>query len=92
MRVNGSGGGSLAVEIAGVDDDEPAMREKAHWYLSHAVDVVWIVVPNTREIIVLGANFESRLRSGQRMPSNEKLPELSPEVTSFFAQLDRAAP
>ncbi|HEY6562580.1 MAG TPA: Uma2 family endonuclease [Polyangiaceae bacterium] len=43
----------LAVEIAGRDDYEPALTEKAGWYLGHGVDVVWIVLPETGEVVVL---------------------------------------
>jgi Uma2 family endonuclease len=82
----------LAVEIAGADDDEPAMREKARWYLSHDVEIVWIIVPSTREVIVIGSNHEWRLHRGQPIPPTEKLPGLSPDVASFFVQLDRSTP
>jgi hypothetical protein len=40
----------LAVETAGEDEDEPALRDKARWYLSHGVSVVWIVLPDRREV------------------------------------------
>src|SRR6266516_1514782 len=38
----------LAVEIAGQEEEEVVLREKARWYLSHGVSVVWVVLPASR--------------------------------------------
>ncbi|MGH9334670.1 MAG: Uma2 family endonuclease, partial [Vicinamibacteria bacterium] len=45
----------LAVEVAGPDDgdSESALLEKARWYLGVGVEVVWILIPSTREAIVV---------------------------------------
>jgi Uma2 family endonuclease len=40
----------LAVEVAGEDEGEDDLREKARWYLGHGVAVVWIVLPEHREL------------------------------------------
>jgi len=80
----------LAVEIGGVDDDEPAMRDKARWYLQHGVKVVWVVLPDTREVLVLGKDAESRHARGQHLPQIAEIPDLSPDVGSFFLQVDRS--
>ena len=79
----------LAVEIAGEDEDEQALRHKARWYLSHVVAVVWIVLPETRELLVVQAGGESRHARGQRLPEAASLPDLAPEVDAFFLQLDQ---
>ncbi len=77
----------LAVEIAGQEDSESQLREKARWYLDHAVRCVWLLIPETREVIMLSGEPERRLRWGDRMPPVEGLPGLEPLVSDLFAQL-----
>jgi Uma2 family endonuclease len=77
----------LAVEVAGRDDDETSLREKAAWYLGHGVAVVWIVLPSPRRVIVLDASGEAGIDAGGCLPPHAALPGLEPEVASFFAQL-----
>jgi len=79
----------LAVEVSGEDEEEQALRDKARWYLEHGVKVVWLVLPDTREVLVLSATGETRLALGQTLPANEQLPYLQPAVAQLFAQLDR---
>jgi Uma2 family endonuclease len=76
----------LAVEVAGQDDGEAHLREKAGWYLSVGVAVVWLVLPDTREVIVMTADGEARHRSGA-LPAHPALPDLAPPVADFFRQL-----
>jgi Uma2 family endonuclease len=78
----------LAVEVAGQDEDETALRLKAEWYLTRGVLVVWIVLPASREVLVIRPDGESRLTCGQTIPPEASLPDLTPEVSRFFAQLD----
>lgn len=78
----------LAVEIAGRDDDEPALTEKADWYLGHGVAVVWIVLPETREVMVLEQAGRTRASGSEHIAPHPALPGLAPAVASFFAQLD----
>ena len=68
----------------------PSLRTKAAWYLSHGVDVVWLVLPDTREVVVLTTLGEGRYaaRASERIAPHDALPGLSPEVARFFAQLD----
>ena len=80
----------LAVEVAGLDEDEAELREKARWYLAHGVGVVWLVLPETREVIVIRPGAETRARRGERLPPHPDLPGLEPEVDRFFRQLDPA--
>jgi Uma2 family endonuclease len=77
----------LAVEVTGPEESLDALRQKADWYLGVGVTAVWIVVPDTREIVVVTAEGETRFRSGQRLPRHPALPDLSPEVDQFFVQL-----
>jgi Uma2 family endonuclease len=79
----------LAVEVAGEDEEEPVLRDKARWYLAHGVRVVWLVLPDSREVVVLSADGEGRYGRGEHLPPNAVLPDLAPEVNRLFAQLDR---
>lgn len=81
----------LAVEIAGEDEDEDErfLRAKARWYLDHGAQVVWLVMPETREVVVLTRQGESRHGRHERLPAAPALPYLEPAVARFFAQIDR---
>lgn len=77
----------LAAEVAGEAEGEAELRKKASWYISHGVHVVWLLLPRSREVIVLGAGSESRHGIGDRLPQHAALPGLAPEVERFFRQL-----
>ncbi len=80
----------LAVEVSGEDEEEPALRAKARWYLDHGVAVVWLLFPGSREVLVLtAAGSEVRRGRGESLPTHESLPGLEPAVARLFAQLDR---
>jgi Uma2 family endonuclease len=79
----------LAVEVAGEDEEERVLREKARWYLAHGVSLVWLVLPDTREVVVIDSSGDRRFARGQRLSTSDLLPNLEPDVASFFAQLDR---
>jgi Uma2 family endonuclease len=79
----------LAVEVAGEDEGEAELLAKAQWYLTHGVKVVWIVLPDDREVLVVTGSGVSRYAKGQSLPEHESLPALVPEVGEFFLQLDR---
>jgi Uma2 family endonuclease len=78
----------LAVEVAGQDENEPVLREEARWYLRHGVDVVWIVLPEARQVVVATAAGEVRYERGACLPEVASLPGLVPPVDRFFAQID----
>ncbi len=77
----------LAVEIAGRDETEPVLREKARWYLDHGVARVWLVLPDTREVVALTADGESRHSDRDRLSGGPELPGLEIEVARLFRQL-----
>lgn len=79
----------LAVEVAGQDEDEAVLRAKASWYLRHGGAVVWLVLPESREVVVIKSAGESRHGSADQLPAEEQLPGLVPTVARFFAQLDQ---
>lgn len=77
----------LAVEVAGEAEDEAALRDKAAWYLGAGVEVVWIVLPESLEVLAITANDEQRCTRGQSLPRNSSLPDLVPAVEEFFVQI-----
>jgi Uma2 family endonuclease len=77
----------LAVEVAGVDENEARLRDKAAWYLAHGVQVVWVVLPERRELLVLLAGAERRFSSDERITEVAQLPGLCPLVSALFSQL-----
>ncbi len=54
----------------------------------HGVRLVWLVLPKTREIVVMWANGETRYGPGNRLAAHPALPGLEPAVADFFDQLD----
>lgn len=79
----------LAVEVAGEDEEERVLEDKARWYLEHGVNVVWLVLPDTREVVVIDSAGKQRFRREERLPPTNFLPGLEPEVGQFFVQIDR---
>ena len=77
----------LAVEAGGREEGEPQPREKARWYLAHGVVVVWLVLPTTRDVVVVTPDGESRHAVGDRLPPPPALPGLQPPVERSFRQL-----
>ena len=77
----------LAAEVAGQDEGADELRGKASWYLSHGVKVVWLILPASREVIVIEAAGERRFGPDDELLQHPDLPALSPPVAAFFAQL-----
>jgi Uma2 family endonuclease len=79
----------LAVEVAGRDERERQLRDKAGWYFRAGVPLVWIVLPEEREVVVLTHVRETRRGVGDRLPEDARLPDLAPPVDEFFVQISR---
>jgi Uma2 family endonuclease len=77
----------LAVEVAGKWDAEEQLRDKARWYLEKGVDVVWLLFPKSRRVLVLTSTGEQQLGPGDRLPPHAALPALEPPVDELFAQV-----
>jgi Uma2 family endonuclease len=77
----------LAVEVGGRDEGERELREKARWYLDHGVSVVWLVLPDLREVRVVTSAVEATYRGGDRLAPFPALPDLAPSVSELFEQL-----
>jgi len=81
----------LAVEVAGADGDaESNLLDKARWYLERGVAVVWLVLPDPREVIVVSPSERVRLGRGEQLPPHPALPGLAPPVAELFTQIERA--
>jgi Uma2 family endonuclease len=78
----------LAVEIKGEDEDESALRDKARWYLSRGVEIVWLLFPAERRAVVLSQDAEHTAREGERMPRHASLPDLEPPLDDLFEQIE----
>lgn len=77
----------LAVEVAGEDEGDEQLRAKAAWYQAKGVAVVWLVPPETRQVIVLRPAGESTHGHDDTLPAAPELPGLTPPVARFFRQL-----
>ena len=82
----------LAVEVTGREEGERQLRDKARWYLGVGVPVVWLVLPEVREVVVVTRAGASRHRSGERLPADALLPGLVPAVDELFVQVSGAGP
>jgi hypothetical protein len=51
------------------------------------VEVVWIVLPEQREVIVVTPSGQARHLSGEHVPESAALPGLAPAVDDFFVQV-----
>jgi len=78
----------LAVEVAGQDEGETELLEKARWYARQGVPTVWLVLPDTREVVVLEGGRTLRCKAGETLPEVGALPGLRPLVDEMFRQLD----
>jgi len=83
----------LAVEVAGAaqGDTEELLREKASWYLGVGVEAVWILLPESREAIVLSPGKESRVSGDDRLPEPPGLSGLRPMARELFSQIGSRA-
>ena len=78
----------LAVEVAGLDDEIDALRKKAAWYLTNGVEVVWLVLPETRTVLVITSSGQTEHSGDSPLPSIRALPGLAPSASAFFCQLE----
>ncbi len=77
----------LAVAVAGEDEDEAVLREKAGWYLARGVEVVWLILPEQREVVAITTDADQRYGVGETLAPHPALPDLTPRVDEFFVQI-----
>jgi Uma2 family endonuclease len=76
----------LAAEVTGRYERERELRDKARWYLDAGVAIVWLLLAESREVLVVTGASERRYRTGERIPADPQLPGLAPLVDDFFRQ------
>ncbi|HHH28039.1 MAG TPA: Uma2 family endonuclease, partial [Polyangiaceae bacterium] len=78
----------LAAEVAGRDDTVEMLQRKARWYLGHGVEVVWILVPKARSVLVVTNDGEVEHGPDDTIVAHPALPGLAPRVADLFRQLE----
>jgi Uma2 family endonuclease len=64
---------------------------KAHAYLAHGVTVMWLVLPEKRQVVVLTRDGETALHPGEQLPPHPSLPDLTPRVDDLLRQVLQAS-
>ncbi len=78
----------LAAEVAGLDEDEDVLLKKCGWYLDHGVEVVWLLFPRRRDVLVVTPFARTRVSGARKLPKHASLPGLAPRAAELFRQLD----
>jgi hypothetical protein len=73
--------------VAGADEPEAQLVDKAGWYLSVGVPVVWIALPDSREVLVVTAQGTRRSAGAQLLPDHPDLPDLRVTAGDCFLQI-----
>lgn len=76
----------LAVEVAGEDETEATLLDKARWYVRHGVKTVWLVFPELRSVLVVSGRSTRRARGRARLTA-VGLPDLDLTAGALFRQL-----
>lgn len=79
----------LAIEILSPDDAFARVMEKVEAYLQQGVQIVWIVIPDTREVLVCTSQGKYSVRD--RLTAPELLPGFELQVPEIFAGLEMKA-
>jgi Uma2 family endonuclease len=79
----------LAVEILSPDDSFMEVMEKVDEYLRQEVKIVWVVIANTREVLVCTAKGKYSVRDTLTAP--ELLPGFELPVQDIFAGVEMSA-
>jgi Uma2 family endonuclease len=77
----------LAIEVAGRHETAPILAEKAAWYLERGVEVVWLLLPQQRRVIVRTPEGSLELGPGDSLPPHPSLPGLEPRVDDLLRQV-----
>ena len=54
--------------------------------------IVWLVLPEQREVVVVTSEGERRCGAGERLPAHRELPDLAPTADEFFVQISISRP
>ncbi len=76
----------LIIEVVSPGDTAEELNAKAHEYLAGGVDLVWVVYPSTRTVMVFRADGTvSEFGAEDTITGEHAFPEFSAKVASFFA-------
>ncbi|MGH7492765.1 MAG: Uma2 family endonuclease [bacterium] len=76
----------LAIEILSPDDTFARVMEKVDAYLQQGAQIVWIVIPDTREVLVCTSQGKYSVRD--RLTAPELLPGFELQVPEIFTGLE----
>ncbi len=77
----------LAIEIVSSDDNFNKVLGKVDAYLEQGVHIVWLIIPETREVLVCTAHNKHSVR--EKLAAPELLPGFELVVDEIFADLPR---
>jgi Uma2 family endonuclease len=82
-------GCDLAVEVISPSNTRREMERKLADYFAAGVQIVWLVYPKTREVVVCKSpQSGATLRGGDTLDGGDVLPGFSVPVAQIFAELD----
>jgi Uma2 family endonuclease len=82
-------GCDLAVEVISPSNTRREMERKISDYFHAGVSLVWLVYPNTREVVVFTSpQYSVTLKGGDTLEGGAVLPGFSLVVAQLFAELD----
>ena len=76
----------LAVEVVSPDDSFSKVMDKVDAYIQQGAQIVWLVFPNTREVLVCTSQEKRSVRNVLTAP--DLLPEFELPVEEIFAGLE----
>jgi Uma2 family endonuclease len=86
-------GCDLAVEVISPGNTRREMERKLQDYFAAGVSIVWLVYPETQEVVVYSSPTESlALRGSERLQGGDLLPGFSVPVNQLFAELRASMP
>jgi Uma2 family endonuclease len=74
----------IAVEIKSPDDSLKQLRDKAHYYLAHGAQIVWIVLPAQSIVEVYMTDDEMVVGIEEILTGGEVLPGFKLDVKAIF--------
>lgn len=84
-------GCDLAIEVISPSNTRREMERKLTDYFGAGVQVVWLVYPKVREVVVYTSpSHSTTLRGDDQLDGGEILPGFSVSVAQIFAELDAA--
>lgn len=74
----------LIVEVVSPGDSAVALQRKVVEYLGAGMHTVWVVCPDTRQVVVHTASSTLTLNEGDTLEGGEAVPGVACRVSEFF--------